>query len=118
MGESNKESNIEKRIKLEIGETFKKVIEKLSTCRNPDPIVYRLERYIKATEILKADLPFYIEQLVKEETIEGPTKEPVIIEKVEIQIENKMDIGELKNKINTLEKVVSEIQEIIEGEKE
>ncbi len=109
MEESNKESNIEKRIKLEIGETFKKVIEKLETCRNPDPIVYRLQRYIKATEILKADLPFYIDQLVK-----LPTKEPVITEKVEIPIET-CTINNKQYTFTELEAIVREIQAIIEG---
>ncbi len=115
------ESNIDKILKIEVGDVFKEAIDKLEKCKITEPILYNLKDFINKTEIFKKDIPFYVEQLVNEpveETIEVPTKEPVIIEKVEIPIENKMDIDELKNKINTLEKVVSEIQGIIEGEQE
>ena len=115
------QSNTDKIIKIQCGEQFKDIIQKLELCKIKEPVIDTLEKFINNTEIFKTDIPFYTEQLTKkseEETIELPIQETIITEKVEIPIENKMDIGELKNKINTLEKVVSEIQEIIEGEQE
>ena len=112
------ESNIDKILKIEVGEVFKEAIDKLEKCKITESILYNLKDFIGKTEIFKKDIPFYIDQWVQEpveETKEEPTKVPVIIEKIEIP-EETCTIRGKKYNFSALEKIVRKINTIIEGE--
>ena len=114
------ENNTDKRIKCEVGEAMKPLVSKLRLCKITDPVIVSIENFLNTTEIFKNDIDFYVNQLITEpveETKEEPTKEPVIIEKVEIP-EEICTIRGKKYNFSELEKIVRKINTIIEGEQE